>query len=149
EGRYYVWQRDDVRALLDADEFAIVELRYGLDRPPNFEGEAWHLVVSAEFDEIGARTGLDPIEARRRLGGAIRKPLAARDRRERPGLDDKILTAWNALMIGGAARAARTHAERPLLAQAERALDFLHANVWLDGRLFACHAGGIAKFPAY
>ena len=47
EGRYYVWERDEVRALLDDDEFAIVEMRYGLDRPPNFEGKAWHLVVSA------------------------------------------------------------------------------------------------------
>jgi uncharacterized protein YyaL (SSP411 family) len=149
EGRYYVWQRDEVRALLNADEFAIVEMRYGLDRPPNFEGEAWHLVVSADFDGIGARIGLAPAEARRRLGTAIPKLLAARDRRVRPGLDDKILTAWNALMIRGAARAARTHADRPLLAEAERALDFLHANVWREGRLFACHAGGVAKFPAY
>ncbi|HEX5123525.1 MAG TPA: thioredoxin domain-containing protein, partial [Rhodanobacteraceae bacterium] len=149
EGRYYVWQRDEMRALLDADEFAIVELRYGLDRPPNFEGEAWHLVVAADFDEISARTGLDPVEARRRLGAAITKLLAARGKRVRPGLDDKILTAWNALMIGGAARAAQTHPDRPLLAEAERALDFLHANVWRDGRLFACHAGGVAKFPAY
>ena len=149
EGRYYVWQRDEVRALLDANEFAIVEMRYGLDRPPNFEGVAWHLVVTARFDEIGAHAGLDPHQARQRLGIAIGKLLAARDKRVRPALDDKILTAWNALMIGGAARAARTHPTRPLLAEAERALGFLHANVWVDGRLFACHAGGVAKFPAY
>ncbi len=149
EGRYYVWHRDEVRALLDDDELAIVELRYGLDRPPNFEGKAWHLVVSASFEDVGARTSLEPAEARRRLGTAIRKLLAARDRRVRPGLDDKILTAWNALMIAGAARAACTHPDRPLFAEAERALDFLHANVWRDGRLFACHAGGAAKFPAY
>ena len=149
EGRYYLWQRDEVRALLDPGEFAIVEQRYGLDRPPNFEGEAWHLVVSATFEDIGTRVSLAPEEARRRLGGAIRKLLAARGKRARPGLDDKILTAWNALMIGGAARAARTHPERPLLAEAERALDFLYANLWKDGRLYACHAGGVAKFPAY
>ena len=149
EGRYYVWRRDEVRALLDDGEFAIVELRYGLDRAPNFEHEAWHLVVSATFDEISARTSLDRAEVRRRLGGAIRKLMAARDRRVRPGLDDKILTAWNALMIAGVARAARRHRDRPLLAEAERALDFLHANLWRDGRLLACHAGGAAKFPAY
>ncbi|HEY6984470.1 MAG TPA: DUF255 domain-containing protein, partial [Rhodanobacteraceae bacterium] len=39
EGRYYIWRRDEVRALLDDDEFAVVESRYGLDRPPNFEDE--------------------------------------------------------------------------------------------------------------
>ena len=149
EGRYYVWERDEVRALLDEEEFAIVEMRYGLDRPPNFEGKAWHLVVSATFEEIGARTSLKPVEARRRLGNAIRKLLVVRDQRVRPGLDDKILTAWNALMIAGAARAARWNDDRPLLAEALRALDFLHANVWCDGRLYACHAGGTAKFAAY
>ena len=149
EGRYYLWQRDEVRALLDAEEFAIVEARYGLDRAPNFEGEAWHLVVSASFDDIAASTSLAPDEARRKLGSAVRKLLVARDGRVRPGLDDKILTAWNALMIGGAARAARWNPDRPLLAEAERALGFLHANLWRDDRLFACHAGGVAKFPAY
>jgi hypothetical protein len=149
EGRYYVWHRDEVRALLDDDEFVVASMRYGLDRPPNFEGEAWHLVVSASFDEIASRASLAPDEVRPLLGKAIRKLLAARDQRARPGLDDKILTAWNALMIAGAARAARVHPDRPLLAEAERALDFLHANVWRDGRLFACHAGGVAKFPAY
>ena len=39
--------------------------------------------------------------------------------------------------------------DRPLLAEAEQAVDFLHANVWTDGRLYACHAGGRARFPAY
>ncbi len=126
EGRYYVWERDEVRALLDDDEFAIVEMRYGLDRPPNFEGKAWHLVVSATFEEIGARTSLEPAEARRRLGNAIRKLLVVRDQRVRPGLDDKILTAWNALMIAGAARAAR----------------------WNDDRPAAGRSGARARFPA-
>ncbi len=149
EGRYYLWQRDEIHALLDADEFAVVALRYGLDLAPNFENEAWHLVVASRFDEIAARLSLATADVRRHLGNAIGKLLAARNRRTRPALDDKILTAWNALMIGGVARSARVHPDRPLLAEAERALDFLHANLWRDHRLFACHADGIAKFPAY
>ncbi len=149
EGRYYVWQRDEIRALLDADDHALAERRFGLDQPPNFEGHAWHLVIDASIDELGQRVGhpADALEARlRHVTGTL---LAARARRVRPALDDKILTAWNALAIAGAARAARTLPDRPLLAEAERALDFLHANVWLDGRLYASHAGGVARFPAY
>ena len=149
EGRYYVWQRDEVRALLDADEFAVVEPRYGLDRPPNFEGHAWHLLIVTSIDDVAQRTGLAPAHVRRHLASAREKLLEARATRIRPGLDDKILTAWNALAIAGAARAARWNDARPLLAEALRALDFLHANVWRDDRLYACHAGGSAKFPAY
>ncbi len=149
EGRYYVWQRDEIRTLLTLEEFAVVEPRYGLDQPPNFEGHAWHLVITASLDDIAARNAIARDEAERRLASANAKLLAARSKRVRPGLDDKILTAWNALTIAGAARAARWLPDHPLLAEAARAMDFLHANVWKDDRLYACHAGGIAKFPAY
>jgi uncharacterized protein YyaL (SSP411 family) len=149
EGRYYVWQVGDVRALLTPEEFTVVEQRYGLDRPPNFEDHAWHLLLAFSIDAIATQTGVDRNEVERRLASANAKLLAVRARRIRPGLDDKILTAWNALMIAGTARAARWLTDQPLLAEAERALDFLHAAVWNDGRLYACHAGGAAKFPAY
>jgi uncharacterized protein YyaL (SSP411 family) len=149
EGRYYVWQRDEIRALLHDDEFAVTEIRFGLDRPPNFEGHAWHLVIAASIEDVAARIGIAATQAARRLAEAKRKLLAARELRIRPGLDDKILTAWNALAIAGAARSARCLDEQPLLAETELALDFLYANLWRDRRLYACHAGGEAKFPAY
>jgi uncharacterized protein YyaL (SSP411 family) len=149
EGRYYVWQRDEVRTLLSADAFALAERRYGLDLAPNFEGHAWHLVLTAPLDALATDIGISIEEANRHAETARTTLLAARTQRVRPGLDDKILTAWNALTIAGAARSARWLDDRPLLMQAERALDFLHANVWKDGRLYACHAGGVARFPAY
>jgi uncharacterized protein YyaL (SSP411 family) len=49
EGRFYVWSRDEVRAVLDADQFAVVERHFGLDRPPNFENHAWHLRAVESF----------------------------------------------------------------------------------------------------
>ncbi|MEO7433449.1 MAG: thioredoxin domain-containing protein [Dokdonella sp.] len=149
EGRYYVWQRSEVNALLTADECAVAVARFGLDGAPNFEGHAWHLVIAASLDEVSAATGVSRIDVEARLATARAKLLAARSLRVRPGLDDKILTAWNALAIGGAARAARWLDDQPLLAQSERALDFLHANVWKHDRLYACHAGGVARFGAY
>ena len=149
EGRYYVWQRDGIRALLDADDYALAERRFGLDQAPNFEGHAWHLVIDASIDELGQHVGRPAAAVEARLRHVTDTLLAARAGRVRPGLDDKILTAWNALAIAGAARIARTLPDRPLFAEAERALDFLHANLWLDGRLYASHAGGVARFPAY
>ena len=45
EGRFYVWSVDEIRQLLSPQEFAVASIVYGLDRPPNFEGHAWHLAV--------------------------------------------------------------------------------------------------------
>ncbi len=149
EGRYYVWQRDEIRRLLSAEEFAVVQARFGFDRPPNFEDHAWHLVIVASIEKIAEQTGIARDAVERHLVAARQKLLDARSKRVRPGLDDKVLTAWNALAIAGAARSARRLASRPLLAEAMRALDFLYENVWRDGRLYASHAGGEARFAAY
>jgi uncharacterized protein YyaL (SSP411 family) len=149
EGRYYVWQRDEIRRLLSAEEFAVVQRRFGLDGPPNFEDHAWHLVIVASIEQVAEETGMARDVVERHLGTARRKLIEARSKRVRPGLDDKILTAWNALAIAGAARSARRLVSRPLLAEAIRALDFVHENLWRDGRLYASHAGGEARFAAY
>src|SRR3982751_599431 len=150
EGRYYVWQRDEIRAALDDAELPYVERRFGIDRAPNFEGHAWHLRAVATASEVAASLGLAPEAADAVWQSARQRLLRIRGARVRPGLDDKILTSWNALMIGGIARAKRASDDiDALFAEAERALDFLHANVWRHGRLFACYAGGVAKFPAY
>ncbi|MGH8174479.1 MAG: thioredoxin domain-containing protein [Rhodanobacteraceae bacterium] len=150
EGRFYVWDREDIRTLLDDAECRVVEHRFGLDLAPNFENHAWHLRVVHPFDETAAALSL-PLETARDTWLRAREQLAtARALRVRPGLDDKILTAWNALMIAGIARASRGSREPSrLLTQAERALDFLHAHLWKDGRLYASHARGTTKFPAY
>ncbi len=138
EGRYYVWRRDEVESLLSPDEYRVLASRYGLDREPNFEGE-WHLHVFANVDPADA--GL--------LRSARAKLFAARERRVRPGLDDKILTAWNGLMIRGLAVSGRLLAEPAHVDAAVRAVDFIRANCWKDGELFASWKDGEARFPAY
>jgi hypothetical protein len=67
----------------------------------------------------------------------------------RPGRDEKILTSWNALMIRGLAIAARVHAAEQLTAAASRALDFVRATLWRDGRLLATCKDGRAHLNAY
>ena len=95
------------RAASSDDEWAVVAPHYGLDRPPNFEQHAWNLRVSVPLVDIAARLRIAPSEAAARLASA-RAKLSPRARtRVRPALDDKILTAWNALAIGGLARASR------------------------------------------
>jgi uncharacterized protein YyaL (SSP411 family) len=152
EGRFYVWTADDVRARLDDGEWAVAAPHWGLDRAPNFEGRAFNLRVVQPLIDVAARVGVPPELAAARLASARAKLLAARDARVRPGLDDKILTAWNALAIGGLARAAREGRGTPsddARALAFAALDALRARAWQDGRLRATRQHGEAMLNAY
>jgi hypothetical protein len=139
EGRYYVWHRDELRALLDDDEWRVARDHWGLDGPANFERSHWHLHVVAAIDANDANL-LERIRAKLR---------AHRDLRIRPGRDDKVLTAWNALMIDGLARAARIFDRSDWLAAARRALDFTRSTLWRDGRLLATARNGKAHLPGY
>ena len=107
EGKFYVWSRDEVRTLVGPEVYAVAASHYGLDRAPNFDGHAWNLRVTVPLAEVAAQLRI-PLEiATARLATANAALLGARARRTRPGLDDKILTSWNALAIAGLARAAR------------------------------------------
>jgi uncharacterized protein len=149
EGKFYVWQRDEIRELLSAEEYALVAPHYGLDGPPNFERRAWHLRVREPLDKIAQRLQLSVEQAAERLAAAQAKLFAARERRVRPGRDEKILGAWNGLMIAGMARAARTFSRPDWLHSAQRAMDFVRGTLWRDGRLLATYKDGKAHLNAY
>jgi uncharacterized protein YyaL (SSP411 family) len=149
EGKYYVWSVDEIRALLSKDEFEVAAFVYGLDRPPNFENHAWQLAVAHSPAELASGRSLEESQSVMLLDSARRKLRAAREKRVRPGLDDKVLTSWNALMIAGMARAARVLGQPEWLASARRALDHIRATLWRDGRLLATAKDGHAHLDAY
>ncbi len=148
EGKFYVWTPEEVRALLTPEEYAVLAPHFGLDGPPNFEGAHWHLRVARPLEEVASALGLSGEEARRRLDAGRAKLLAARERRVRPGRDEKVLTAWNALMIRGMARAAAVLGQPDWMDSARRALDFLRGTLCRDGRLRAAYKDGRARFNA-
>jgi uncharacterized protein YyaL (SSP411 family) len=148
EGRFYVWTRDEVRALLDEREYAVLAHRFGLDREANFDG-AWHLHAFEPLEVVATGAGLEPADTLALLDRGRAKLLAARERRVRPGRDEKILTGWNGLAIAGLAAAGRALDRPDCVDAAARAVGFLRAHCWHDGRLLAVHKDGRARFPAY
>ncbi len=148
EGRFYVWRREEAERLLAPDEYRVFARRFGLDREPNFEG-AWHLHAFAAPGDLAREFGMPLERVEGLLDAARAKLLAARDSRVRPGLDDKVLTAWNGLMIRGLAIAGRRLAAPALTEAALAAIDFLRREAWRDGRLHAAWKDGAARFPAY
>ena len=148
EGRFYLWDSEQARALLTTEQFAVFASRYGLDRPANFEGR-WHLYVAASAGEIAAHVNHTPPEVMALIEAARARLLAARATRVRPARDDKVLTSWNALMIRGMAIAARALEREDLAISATRALDFMRGTMWREGRLLATYMEGRAHLNAY
>ena len=148
EGRFYAWTRKEIEQRLEPGEFAAVTAVYGLDRGPNFE-DRWHLHTFMSPDQFAAGSGLDGAEVELRLASARIKLLAARETRVRPGRDEKILAAWNGLMIRGMAVTARILGDATLAASATRAMDFVRRELLVEGRLRATWKDGRARYPAY
>jgi uncharacterized protein YyaL (SSP411 family) len=149
EGKFYVWTGDEIRALLDPSEFGVAAAVWGLDRAPNFEGSHWHLVMARSVAEVARELDMNAGLAQTHLDSARRKLREAREQRVRPGRDEKVLTSWNALMIGGMARAARVFTRPEWLASARSALEFIRTTMWKDGKLLATSKDGRAHLDAY
>lgn len=141
EGKFYAWNKNEVSALLSEQEYGVFAKHYGLDQVPNFEGQ-WHLRVMQETTDAKTSDLLE--QARIKL-------LQQRSTRVRPGCDDKILTAWNALMIKGMATAAFIFNEDRYLDSAENALQFIYQNLYIrdNGKLLATYRNGKAHLNAY
>lgn len=149
EGRFYVWTREAVQALLTPEEYAVTAAHYGLDRPPNFEHEFWHLEVVRSVADIAAQNQLSESVVLERIDAARAKLFVARAQRVRPGRDDKKLTSWNALMIKGLARAGQVFERPEWITLAERVVDFIRERLCKDGRLLATFKDGKAHLNAY
>jgi uncharacterized protein len=134
EGRYYVWTLDELRAELgDLADAAIAY--FGATERGNFERAN---VLEARGPEPAARD-----EIRRRL-------LAARERRVRPGLDDKRLTAWNALAIAALADAGAALDRADYVEAAAACAEFVLRDVRdAEGRLLRTYKDGRARLNAY
>jgi uncharacterized protein YyaL (SSP411 family) len=141
EGKFYTFTREDFAATLGGQELAAATGYFGLEQPPNFEDRAWHLQP---------RSRVAPFDAPPALVAAARRALlSVRNARVAPGRDDKILTSWNGLLAANLAKAARRLGRPDLGEAAQRALDFIRARLWKDGRLRASYKDGRARFAGY
>jgi uncharacterized protein YyaL (SSP411 family) len=165
EGAFYIWRDEEIEQALgpDADLF---RLRFGAlpdgNAPFDPQQEFTHknlLYTARSIDEIASLTGWLPEEVDAGLERARRTLLAVRGERPRPHLDDKVLTAWNGLMIGAFARVARVLETTggadpnvgPYLESAQRAARFVQQRLWdpATGRLLRRYRRGDAAVEGY
>ena len=139
EGAFYVWEAKQVEGLLGRETAAIFDFHYGVEPDGNvpaqqdFQGEFKGkniLIVRHPLAETAQRFGKSEAEMRTLLASARQKLFSARSRRPRPPLDDKVLTAWNGLMISALARAAEVLDEPRYLAAANGAANLVQAKLY-------------------
>jgi hypothetical protein len=148
EGKYYIWQPDEVSSILSESDYSIFRKIYGLDRSANFEGR-WYPHTYRSIAQLGNETGHSADDIQQSLERSRQRLLAARSQRVRPGTDDKILTSWNALMIRGMLIASRIFERAEYADSALRALGFVKQHLWQNRRLLATWKDGRAHINAY
>ena len=158
EGSFYIWRDDEIEQIL-GDNAAVFRARYGIlpdgNAPADPQGEFTHknlLYTARSIEDVASITGrsLDGVtDALQTARGLLMTRRAARPR---PHLDDKVLTAWNGLMIAAFARAARTLVGAAgYLQDAQRAARFVHDRLWQPstGTLLRRYRDGSAGVDAY
>ncbi len=123
EGRFYAWTPAQTAAAL-GDDAALFDFAHGVTAAGDFEGGS---VLHRAHTVAGTarRFGLAEAEAETRLAAARARLLAARGRRTRPHRDEKVLAAWNGLMIAAFARGALVLEDAALAGRAARAAEFV------------------------
>ena len=149
EGKFFVWTPEQIAEILDPEQARRFNAYYDITPAGNWEGSsipntARPLRVVA--DELGITTE----ELRETLEHACARVYEARNERVKPGLDDKVLTAWNGLMIGALAEGHRVLRESRYLRAAEGAAGFLLDTLSrTDGGLLRTYRAGTAHLNAY
>jgi hypothetical protein len=148
EGKFFVWTLDEIRDVL-GDQTDVFTEAYGVTPKGNFE----HMTIlhtARDPAMVAAERGISADEVERRLAGSRRALHARRMQRVRPGLDDKVLAAWNGLALAAFADAARIFGRadyrRVAVANAGFVLREMQTG---DGRLLRAWRAGRAKLNAY
>lgn len=149
EGKFYVWRPEEIRSLLGDEAGRIFCGFYGVTEAGCFEHGTSILHVEQPPDEFAAahRIGIDPLG--KILQDGRHKLFEARKKRVPPYKDDKILTAWNGLMISALAYGSQVLSEPFYAKAAGKAADFILQKMSRDGRLLRRFREGEAAVPAF
>jgi uncharacterized protein len=148
EGFFFTWTPEEIRAALGEEQARSVIAFYGVTSGGNFEGRNI-LHVPRPLEDVARSLGLSA-DAVRRATEEAKEPLyAARAKRPAPLRDDKVLAAWNGLMIGAHAQAALALGDPRYAEKAARAARFVLTRMRQDGRLLRSYENGQARHTGY
>ncbi|MHC4191965.1 MAG: thioredoxin domain-containing protein [Planctomycetota bacterium] len=149
EGVFYVWDPKQIKPILDKDEAEIFVAYYGVTEEGNFEEGKTILNIVASPAQLEKKFQKDHTAISGILTTARTKIFDARAKRIRPHRDDKVITAWNGLMISSLAYGGAVLQEKKYMRAAERAAKFILDVLHKNGRLMRYYRDGRVVEPAF
>ncbi|MBI5377458.1 MAG: thioredoxin domain-containing protein, partial [Thaumarchaeota archaeon] len=147
EGKYYTWKKQEIQEILGkySDVFC---LYYDVTDGGNFEG---HTILNnnISMSTTAFHFGMPEDRVKQIISDSSGMLLESRSHRIRPGLDDKVLTSWNALMISAFARGYRVSDDKSYLEAAEKCVSFIEKNLLSGNHLLRTYKNGQAKLKGY
>ena len=147
EGKYYTWTEEEVREALGSAAADTLLAVYGLAPVP--EGEGGALYQRTGTDSAAAALGVGEAALLTSLEASLRRLHQARRSRTYPLLDDKVITAWNGMMIAAAAEAGAVLGDEAAIAEAEAAARFVLEHLREGDDLYRVHRAGSSRYEGY
>ncbi|MBA2442287.1 MAG: thioredoxin domain-containing protein, partial [Rubrobacter sp.] len=148
EGKFYVWTPQEIEEALEPGDAELVLRYWDVTAMGNFEGKNI-LHVPRPPEAVAAEFGISEDELRERIEGIRQRLYTEREGRIRPARDDKVLAAWNGMMLDAFAFAARVLGREDYRETARKNAAFLLEELREDGRLRRSYKDGRARFNAY
>jgi uncharacterized protein YyaL (SSP411 family) len=149
EGKFYVWTKQEVTDILGEADAELFCDYYDVSDQGNFEHGKSILNTPVKLEEVAREKGVTAEEFSRRMEAARKRLFYEREKRVRPGRDEKILAAWNGLMLTAFAEAANILGRDDYRAVAVKNAEFLLDSLMKDGRVLRTFKGGAAKLNGY
>lgn len=146
EGEYYVWELKEVLNLLGPRHARIFARAYGITPSGKFSKKNV-LHIKESMEKVSKEEGLAVFEVQHILRNGRQTLWRAREKREKPAADEKIITAWNGLMITAFSRGASAFGEQKYLEAADRCARFIWDRQWSGGGLLRIYKDGQSKIP--
>jgi uncharacterized protein len=148
EGKFFVWSLEEIQKILGEADAKFVSEYFNITESGNFEGKNI-LNVTRSLEDVAASSGISPKQLSEILERSKRKLWEARELRIKPGRDEKVLTAWNGLMLSSFAEAAAVLNRTDYFEVARRNASFVLDSMRRDGLLLRTYKDGQAKLNAY
>jgi uncharacterized protein len=148
EGLFYTWTPEELEAALSAEDARVAATWFGVEPGGNFEGRSV-LATKRTAADVADRLGMPESEFQEKIGSIVPRLREAREGRERPGRDEKIITAWNGLMLRAFADGSRVLRREDFREVAERNAGFVLEHLRRDGRLLRSWKDGDARIAGF
>jgi uncharacterized protein YyaL (SSP411 family) len=149
EGAFYVWEKDDLKSLLK-DDFELFATVFNINEFGYWENGHFVLIQNESLESIAKAAGIAVDELHIKKIGWEKLLYSEREKRQKPRLDDKTLTSWNALMLKGYIDAYKAMGEDVYLTAARRNANFIAEHMWhSDGHLWRTYKNGVAKIEGF